>query len=268
MDGRRGVRPHQQQGNVQMGNMGYQQQQQQQPNRQQRGQQPQVRQDQYYQQPQQQQQMHQQQGMQQQQPPGVQNQRVQPNKRPNPQQQQQQQTVQQQMRPGDQGQPPTAPKKPRWFVALFDYDPASMSPNPESCEEELPFTEGENIKVRISFPVNIFNNILKLKYLNGLPYDLSSNHALKLVVQNRIDQGTWPIRNFQTEIYAWPCLTTVLSVLSDKLYVCSNSQGAIKAIFSPKISSITAGPRSCRGVGKFKKNQNSNIDLSTGSETF
>lgn len=27
----------------------------------------------------------------------------------------------------------------RIFVALFDYDPETMSPNPDSCDEELPF---------------------------------------------------------------------------------------------------------------------------------
>ena len=36
----------------------------------------------------------------------------------------------------------------RIFVALFDYDPPSMSPNPDACEEELPFREGQLIKVR------------------------------------------------------------------------------------------------------------------------
>ena len=35
----------------------------------------------------------------------------------------------------------------RIFVALFDYDPPSMSPNPDACEEELPFREGQLIKV-------------------------------------------------------------------------------------------------------------------------
>ncbi|KRT80505.1 Fibronectin domain-containing protein, partial [Oryctes borbonicus] len=43
--------------------------------------------------------------------------------------------------------PPTAQKRARWFVALFDYDPATMSPNPDACDEELPFTEGDSIKV-------------------------------------------------------------------------------------------------------------------------
>jgi len=35
----------------------------------------------------------------------------------------------------------------RIFVALFDYDPPTMSPNPEACEEELPFREGQLIKI-------------------------------------------------------------------------------------------------------------------------
>uniref|UniRef100_A0A8D9EKR2 RIMS-binding protein 2 n=1 Tax=Cacopsylla melanoneura TaxID=428564 RepID=A0A8D9EKR2_9HEMI len=38
-------------------------------------------------------------------------------------------------------------KRVRWFVALYDYDPFTMSPNPDSAEEELPFNEGDNIKV-------------------------------------------------------------------------------------------------------------------------
>lgn len=64
---------------------------------------------------------------------------------------------------GPRGGPPMAPRGPqpghrppqghpqskrsRFFIALFDYDPATMSPNPESCEEELPFSEGDTIKV-------------------------------------------------------------------------------------------------------------------------
>ncbi|XP_043822751.1 RIMS-binding protein 2 isoform X9 [Dromiciops gliroides] len=35
----------------------------------------------------------------------------------------------------------------RIFVALFDYDPHTMSPNPDGAEEELPFKEGQIIKV-------------------------------------------------------------------------------------------------------------------------
>lgn len=42
-------------------------------------------------------------------------------------------------------------KRHRWFVALFDYDPTTMSPNPDACEEELPFTEGDIIKVSFLF---------------------------------------------------------------------------------------------------------------------
>jgi hypothetical protein len=51
--------------------------------------------------------------------------------------------------------PPPLPVKPavakpsvRIFVALFDYDPPTMSPNPDACDEELPFREGQLIKVR------------------------------------------------------------------------------------------------------------------------
>ncbi|XP_026100522.1 RIMS-binding protein 2 isoform X9 [Carassius auratus] len=35
----------------------------------------------------------------------------------------------------------------RIFVAMFDYDPLSMSPNPDAAAEELPFKEGQIIKV-------------------------------------------------------------------------------------------------------------------------
>ncbi|XP_053974378.1 uncharacterized protein LOC128874087 isoform X4 [Hylaeus volcanicus] len=38
-------------------------------------------------------------------------------------------------------------KRTRWFMALFNYDPKIMSPNPGACEEELPFSEGDIIKV-------------------------------------------------------------------------------------------------------------------------
>ncbi|XP_031636864.1 vacuolar protein-sorting-associated protein 36-like, partial [Contarinia nasturtii] len=37
-------------------------------------------------------------------------------------------------------------KKMRFFMAMFDYDPSTMSPNPDGCEEELPFQEGDTIK--------------------------------------------------------------------------------------------------------------------------
>ncbi|KAK3083880.1 hypothetical protein FSP39_004557 [Pinctada imbricata] len=43
--------------------------------------------------------------------------------------------------------PPIEDNRVRLFVALFDYDPESMSPNVESLEEELPFKEGQIIKI-------------------------------------------------------------------------------------------------------------------------
>ncbi|XP_070572912.1 RIMS-binding protein 2-like isoform X2 [Ptychodera flava] len=35
----------------------------------------------------------------------------------------------------------------RYFVAMFTYDPVTMSPNPDAYDEELPFREGQMIKV-------------------------------------------------------------------------------------------------------------------------
>lgn len=52
-----------------------------------------------------------------------------------------------QQNPNNPNNPPSAQKRARWFVALFDYDPATMSPNPDACDEELPFSEGDSIKV-------------------------------------------------------------------------------------------------------------------------
>lgn len=63
------------------------------------------------------------------------------------QQQQQQQPPRGPMSQQQQQQNPQQ-RKLRYFLALFDYDPLTMSPNPESCEEELPFREGDTIKVR------------------------------------------------------------------------------------------------------------------------
>lgn len=39
------------------------------------------------------------------------------------------------------------PDPMRLFVALFDYDPAVMSPNADACDAELPFREGQVIKI-------------------------------------------------------------------------------------------------------------------------
>lgn len=49
--------------------------------------------------------------------------------------------------PNNPQNPPNPQKRARYFVALFDYDPATMSPNPDACDEELPFSEGDTIKV-------------------------------------------------------------------------------------------------------------------------
>jgi len=35
----------------------------------------------------------------------------------------------------------------RWFIALYDYDPLTMSPNPDGADEELGFRDGDVIKV-------------------------------------------------------------------------------------------------------------------------
>ncbi|KAM9811302.1 RIMS-binding protein 2-like [Syngnathus typhle] len=39
------------------------------------------------------------------------------------------------------------PAEPRLFVALYPYNPAAMSPNPDTAAEELPFVPGQIIKV-------------------------------------------------------------------------------------------------------------------------
>lgn len=45
-------------------------------------------------------------------------------------------------------------KKIRYFMAMFDYDPTTMSPNPDGCDEELPFQEGDTIKVVTTLKLN------------------------------------------------------------------------------------------------------------------
>lgn len=61
----------------------------------------------------------------------------------NPRMGPQSQTQQQMAGTGQQQQQ----KKPKFYLAMFDYDPTTMSPNPDGCEEELPFQEGDTIKV-------------------------------------------------------------------------------------------------------------------------
>jgi hypothetical protein len=48
----------------------------------------------------------------------------------------------------------------RLFIALFDYDPQDMSPN-QNSEEELPFKQGQKIKVKIRL-MNIMKSIVKI----------------------------------------------------------------------------------------------------------
>ena len=59
-------------------------------------------------------------------------------------------------------------RQERIFVALFDYDPPTMSPNPEACDEELPFREGQLIKVRNLINDLASNVIAKLAFLNNV----------------------------------------------------------------------------------------------------
>lgn len=63
-----------------------------------------------------------------------------------------------------QGHPQS--KRCRYFVALFEYDPATMSPNPESCDEELPFNEGDTIKVGIILCIFLYTILHWLKSYN------------------------------------------------------------------------------------------------------
>ena len=51
----------------------------------------------------------------------------------------------------------------RVFVALFDYDPPTMSPNPEACDDELSFSEGQLIKVNSQS----YNYYLTTSFSNG-----------------------------------------------------------------------------------------------------
>lgn len=51
--------------------------------------------------------------------------------------------------------PPLDDNRIRLFVALFDYDPETMSPNIDALDEELPFREGQVIKVRFLWTYHI-----------------------------------------------------------------------------------------------------------------
>lgn len=39
------------------------------------------------------------------------------------------------------------PKKVRTFIALYDYNPAEMSPNPDAISTELEFSKGDILEI-------------------------------------------------------------------------------------------------------------------------
>lgn len=51
------------------------------------------------------------------------------------------------------------------MVALFDYDPLTMSPNPATCHEELAFIAGDQIKVSNLVPVYLCPQFRLLDYI-------------------------------------------------------------------------------------------------------
>lgn len=53
----------------------------------------------------------------------------------------------------------TTEEQVRVFLALYDYDPSTMSPNPDAEEEELAFNEGELIKVITKPTGALYNNL-------------------------------------------------------------------------------------------------------------
>lgn len=54
---------------------------------------------------------------------------------------------------------PTGGQRSRWFMALFDYNPLTMSPNPDAAHEELPFKEGQVIRVSFSLHKDVAGHI-------------------------------------------------------------------------------------------------------------
>ena len=53
----------------------------------------------------------------------------------------------------------TTEEQVRVFLALYDYDPSTMSPNPDAEEEELAFNEGDLIKVITKPTGAVYNNL-------------------------------------------------------------------------------------------------------------
>lgn len=92
--------------------------------------------------------------------------------------QMQQQTNQQKQQQANQQNQLSQQKKMRYFLAMFDYDPSTMSPNPDGCEEELPFQEGDTIKVVFCLCVcvcfTIVSHSVSLPTYLSLSFSLSS----------------------------------------------------------------------------------------------
>jgi len=60
--------------------------------------------------------------------------------------------------------------KVTYALTICDYDPATMSPNPDGVYEELPFKEGQVVKVRIScwLVLSLLSVLKKYRLILGL----------------------------------------------------------------------------------------------------
>lgn len=77
---------------------------------------------------------------------------------------------------------------------MFDYDPTTMSPNPDGCEEELPFQEGDTIKVVNGLLCSVFCECLHSSHSHSALSD-----TLCLIFNIKCDHGFPNIPN----VYLW-----------------------------------------------------------------
>ncbi|KAH1012014.1 hypothetical protein HUJ04_001264 [Dendroctonus ponderosae] len=87
---------------------------------------------------------------------------------------------------------------PKYFVALFDYDPATMSPNPDACDEELPFSEGDTIKVWGEKDADGFywGECRRGFVPHNMVMELDSNHSNQAIQQHGApSHGNQPLNN-------------------------------------------------------------------------